>query len=652
MPESPGLENQKRQNAKGELMFTEGTEEQRASIAFHRQRIQKANEGRNQPYREFDNLTFIADYYSNKDAANSYLRPKKNDDEVRVVGGTTEKRLESVKNELSSMNFQSEISAWDTLDMIVPELGDSMAAAVKRTKQIEEDEDTMDEALWEFCTQRAVYVEEVYEETEFRGRVTATYRKRVRANIEVLLGDMTIPAHRFQEQPYVCVYDRMSLPAARRIWGSRPNFQYVRGGQDISQDVYGVETPFRIGFLAESEVEVIKYMSVPDDEYQVYINGVPMFDPGTKLPWRYGAYNLAMAIPKRVGKHFAMGRSLPSAMKYLQALDDETVRNFVRKMRQAIEPPTAVASNNRVYSRDIYNAGNISYGVDASVFKKLTDHDGVTQGEMAVYEVVKRLQDELAARGNTQLGVSEGPKQTATAIIQQQQNAVKMLGDLVINWSRFVREVDKLRLMNLLEHAVEPIGKRIDPATKDLADEYQRFALRDENLPNGKTGEKVVQFADRDLTPEEIEALDGFEKEQEAAGKPVRVAWINAKTLRDNPFMWKVTVVSKPKENDDLHRLMFQDKLTQAQAVAQAAGRQLNGGRITDEFERVWRVHDWFQDLAEAPPSAMGQPPGGAAPGSELAEAATAGIGAGTRRQAMPNPTLKAAVGAVEGARP
>lgn len=648
MPESSGLAIEIKQNANKEAVFTGQSKEELASLAFIHQRIQKAIESRNQPYREFDHLTFLQDYYSNKDAANSYLRPKRNDDEVRVVGGTTEKRLESIKNELASMNVKSEIHAWDTLDMMVPELGDAMNDAVKRTNQIEEDEDTLDDALWEFCTQRAVYVEEVYEETEFRGRVTATYRKRVRSNVEVLLGDMTIPAYRFQEQPYVCVYDRMSLPAARRIWGNRPNFKHVRGGQNISNDVYGVETTFRIGFLADNEVEIIKYMSVPDDEYQVTINGVPMFDPGEKLPWRYGQYNLAMGIPKRVGKHFSMGRSLPSAMKYLQALDDETVRNLVRKMRQAIEPPTAVASNNRVYSRDIWNAGNISYGVDASVFKKLVDHDGVTPGEQAVYEIVKRAQDEFAARGNTQLGIQEGGKQTATAIIQQQQNAVKMLGDLVINWSRLIRETTKLRLLNLLEHATEPLGKKIDPATQELTDEYQRFTLREEMLPNGKTGDKIIQFADRDLSPEEIIALDQFETSEEDAGRPVRVSWINSKKLRDYPWVWKVTAVSKPKENDDLHRLMFQDKLVQAQAVAQAAGRGLNGAAITNDFERIWRTHDWFQDTVATPDTAPTENVGN----SELARGATAGIGAGIRREAMPNPTVKAAVGAVEGARP
>lgn len=648
MPESPGLELQKKQNANQEEIYFGQTKEELDSCAFHRERIQKAIESRNQPYREFDHLTFLQDYYSNKDAANSYLRPKRNDDEVRVVGGTTEKRLESIKNELSSMNFQSEIHAWDTLDMMVPELGTAMDTAIKRTNQIEEDEDTMDDALWEFCTQRAVFLEEVYEETEFRGRVTGTYRKRVRSSVEVLLGDMTIPAYRFQEQPYVCVYDRMSLPAARRIWGKMDNFKHVRGGQNLSNDVYGVETTFRIGFLAANEVEIIKYSSVPDDEYQVYINGVPMFKPGKELPWRYGMYNLTMGIPKRMGKHFALGRSLPSAMKYFQALDDETVRNLVRKMRQAIEPPTAVLSNNRVYSRDIWNAGNVSYGVDASVFKKLVDHDGVTPGEQAVYAIIKQAQDEFAARGNTQLGIADGPKQTATAIIQQQQNAVKMLGDLVINWSRVVRESTKLRLMNVLEHVIEPIGKQMDPATSELMDEYKRFTLRDQMLPNGKTGDKIIQFSDRDLSTEEVSALHEQEQAEGEAGKPIHVSWINAKTLKNYPYIWTVTSVSKPKENDDLHRLMFQDKLSQAQVVAQAAGRQLNGARVTDEFERTWRVHDWFQDLPPAPEA----PPEGGMPASELAGAATAGIGAGTKREAMPNPTLKAAVGAVESARP
>lgn len=51
-----------------------------------RQRMQKR--------REFDDLTYEEDYQLNKDAANTYLRKKKNDDEVRVNSGSVEKKVE------------------------------------------------------------------------------------------------------------------------------------------------------------------------------------------------------------------------------------------------------------------------------------------------------------------------------------------------------------------------------------------------------------------------------------------------------------------------------------------------------------------------------------------------------------------------------
>ena len=666
MAESQGLlAEEKRKNAEGEDIYIP-SEEAIAAARFHKGRIEMAKQSRNQTYREFDGLTFIADYYSNKDATNSYLRPKKNDDEVRVVGGATEKRMESLVNDISSMNFQSEFSSYDDEDAIVPELGEAIGMAVKRSRQIEEDEDIMHDGLWEFCTQRAIFIEEMYEETEWRGQVTGQYRKRLRSALEVLLGDVTLPAYRFQEQPFICTYDRMTIQSAGRVYKDFENFKYVRGGMDLSTDVYGIDITFRIGFLAENEVEIVKYMSVPDDETQVYINGVPMFDVGEKMPWSTPTYPVAMGIPKRMGKHFSYGRSGASAMKYLQALDDEMVRNAVRKFRQAIEPPKAVLASNRVYSRDIFNAGSISYGVDAGAFKNLVEPTGISAGEEAVMRMVKSMQDELAARGGNQLGVSgQGPKQTATEIVQSQQNAIKMLGELVINWTRFVREVDKLRMCNILEHATKPIGKKIDPVTKEIQEEYQRFTLTNEPLPNGKSGDYIVQFADKGLTDEESEQLLEAEDELEKQGKPVKVKVLDAKMLRDYKFRYVVTVVSKPKESDDLHRLMFKDQIADALQVAQVAGQQLNGQRIVDEFERKWRIHDWFMKPEEAAlaqePAPLG-PEGATAPEGPAGAQAPAGGGIGpqmkqgitssVRKEAMPNPTLKTAVGATEGARP
>src|SRR3990167_3040920 len=79
----------------------------------HLGRIKEAVQLRNSPFHKFDGLSLLQCYYANEDARNSYLRPKRNDDEVRVVSAATEKRIESLYNEIISMNIRHEIHTYD-----------------------------------------------------------------------------------------------------------------------------------------------------------------------------------------------------------------------------------------------------------------------------------------------------------------------------------------------------------------------------------------------------------------------------------------------------------------------------------------------------------------------------------------------------------
>src|SRR3990167_6734741 len=60
------------------------------------ERIIKARNQREQPRDEFDGMTYEQAYLANKRASMSYLVPKKNQHDVRINTGTTEKRIELI----------------------------------------------------------------------------------------------------------------------------------------------------------------------------------------------------------------------------------------------------------------------------------------------------------------------------------------------------------------------------------------------------------------------------------------------------------------------------------------------------------------------------------------------------------------------------
>jgi hypothetical protein len=365
-----------------------------------------------------------------------------------------------------------------------------------------------------------------------------------------------------------------------------------------------------------------------------------------------------------MGHHTFWGRSMASALKYLQALSDETVRNIVRKFRQAIEPPRGVKSTERIYTRDIYTAGKISYGVDADVLKPLTTHSGITEAEMTMMSTVKQLQDEIASRGDTQLGVTPKKKQSATAVVEQQKQAIKMLGQLVLAYSSLVRQMTENRIFNIIESFSESDSRDYDASQKLFVEKFRRFTLKDQPLDNGSKGDKIVQFMGRDLNEKEHLAIDDWDNQQQENGKPMKMTVVNIKKLRKAAVMWFVTVATKPKEDDDLHKLMFQDKFSQAQGISQAVQRPLNAERIVDEFERTWKANEWFKEPEPQPqgqpqpPDQQGQKPqgvgGGEQPqvndamsGTGLGGDLTQGLRQSTKKPEMPNAKPKALVGAV-----
>lgn len=571
------------------------------ALNLYTQRLDSGRDQRTEPRREFDDNTYEADYALNQLAAHSYLRRKKNDDEVRVNTGTAEKKVELILNELLSMNFQPEVRAFDQDDLEVNQLGEDMADIVTRTNEIERDEDLYEDAYLELLTQRAVFIEEDYgplPTVAIRTGRTGKFRndkhaqKRLISGLQIFLGDITIPAYRFHEQPWVVKYDRMLYEEAVKLYGDLPKWKYVKPGMPIN-DNYGMWFKYRLGVLENREVEIVTYMSTADDEYNVIINGVMMYEPGTPLPWRHGGYNMSMIVVKPVSRFFAYGKQPIASAKTLQALADETIRNLVRKMRQAIEPPLGVASG-KVYGKDIWSPGAVTQGLPANSFSPLISHQGVTQSEFSMFQLITTKIDEFVGAYGVQQTPGMGTP-SATQIVEQQKQSLKMLGLAVLAAQRMKREMTYLRLWNVFEHYLEPTGKTPDTVTKKLKAKFRSFTISSTNLGSGITGKKIIQFTDKQPTEKELAALYQAENKAAAEGRNVRFHLLDTNELRDFPLTWFVDVAPKERNSGALDRAMFTDQLNQVGAISQITGRLPNPDRIIANFEDTWKTKGLFQ---------------------------------------------------------
>lgn len=621
------------------------------ALQFYTDRLNSARDQRWQKRPEFDGMTYDEDYIQNRRTADSYLYPKKNDDDVRVNTGTAEKRVEYLINELMSMNFQAEVQAFDQEDMHLRELGQDMQDAVKRTNEIEREEDFWQSFYMELMVQRAVFAIEDYSEPSWCSPVSTNKskkvmipKKRLLDGRQVFLGDMTIPAYRFQEQPYVVLYDRMLYEEAEQIYGDNDAWEYVKPGAPLN-DSYGLWFKYRFGNVRRNEVEIITYICPHDNEYQVIINSVMMYPEGAELPWKHGGYNMTMTTVKGMGELISYGRSPLCSSKFLQLFADETFVQLIRKMRQAVNPPLGVKESGRIWSKDVFSPGKVTQGLDPDSFGPLVSHQGVTSSEFQMLELITQKIEEFIGSSDFQNGAGSG-EMTATQTLALQKQAIKMLGMPIVAAMRAHRDTAYLRVWSILEKMTTPIGKKFDEVADKVVNAYQSFTVDGATFDDGTSGRKIIKFMNRKLTDVERNLLYVHEKKMASRGTPERIKVLDVKKLMNYPFVWYIDVTPQERDSTSLKKVLFQDKLNQVATISQITGRPINAGKIIDEFENDWDAHDLFQ---VAPPQGMpmgapGQPP---PPIGEPAQAANP-LGGSPQGASMmpkrpsPHPSLKA----------
>jgi len=607
---SPGA--QEKEDQKDKKHWTPD-EAQREFYSYFITKFKSAKEQREQARPEFDGLTYEVDYELNKRAANSYLIPKKNDEEVRIVTGTTEKKIEVIQNELLSMNLQPEVQAFDKEDNELKGLGQDFSDIVTRTNQIERDDDFWRAFVREMLVQRATFVEEVYDNTttinrgktnldnpdkEIKPTLKKTNmpmaKKKLLSGLQVYLGDINLPPHRFQEQPFIVKYYLKPYDIAKAKYQDWENWQYVKPGSAQKDQPYG----FRMNTVGKDQVEEIHFLDPWTDEFMICINGVMMFKDSTPLPYEVTPtrrYNLTMTGLKEMGIDFAYFKCLVASAKTLQGLDNEMIRLLVEKWRQVLKP--AMGSNaSKIYSKDIWSAGAVTYGMEKDTLFPLNPHQQqLTSGEVNIYDLITKKTEEFIGAGGPQQGMESSKGTTATEILNQQRQFVKQLGLSVMALIQAKRDLTYLRIFNILENFTSPVSRKFNPFTEKVDSIYKKFTIQNASFEQGKRGKKVVQFMERDLAPVEKDAMFDFELNEEQNGRPTRLRIINVKELTSITMQWFVTVNQKEVEGTALSKVMFKDKFEQAVGISQVTGQKINASKIIDEYEFTWQIKDVFE---------------------------------------------------------
>jgi hypothetical protein len=404
--------------------------------------------------KEFDGMDYVTRYETNLQADMSYIPPKLNKNDVRVVTGTTREKNNSLLAALLNYNFEASITAYDKHNNEIDELGTHLADLVRKSRELEDYDNKRDLMYRELLTQGDVFTMDslitkfrVKREANFNWEDGVNIKKfKVKEELEleykrpeatmlsgtkVYLGNIREPL--IQNQPFVVVVETESYDVVRTQFQKWERWKYVPQRilrlQD-STDVSGYRD-WTMMTTKDKYCEKIWYMDRPSNILQLYLNGVPMLPVGFPLEEisPSGLYPIAQGSCEKI-PFFAYSKGIAEKMKVDQAIIDEFMKLAILKQQQAYRPTLANNSGSEL-SPDIYTAGSVIDNIDPEKVKPIFTPAGMNQSDVAFMQYMKEIMDAKSI-SPVMTGEKTGQgRMTAAQYLDQKRQSLQKLGLIV-----------------------------------------------------------------------------------------------------------------------------------------------------------------------------------------------------------------------------
>lgn len=551
-------------------------------------RLSQARNQRDTNHMEFDSLDYISNYETNQRAANSYIEPKKNRMDTRIVTGTTREKENTLISALLNYNLDPSFDAYDMEDYVIEELGTTIGDLVKKSRELEAYDDKRKVIYREYLDQGTVFVEDVWVErfciekdvkmdwtkgvsiskTNWKKRLGKVYKgaeARLIPGTKVYLGN--IKANFIKDQPYIYTYETVSYEDARSIYGQWERWKNVpRTIMHISDTItnYVDYRNWSLFEIQNDTVEIIKYQDKFNNELMITLNGVMMLPVGFPLQAvsPSGEYTIAQSNVEDLA-FFAYGKSIPAKTKVPQQVLDEYIKLIVLKTQQSFEPPMA-NNTGRALSNQIFWPGKITQDVDPTKIAPMFDAKGVSQAEFSAFQLIKQIVDEESVSPVFSGDYLKG-NQTATQILEMKKQQMMKLGLTIWGVISLERQLAWLRAYNLLQNWTSPIDERINDVTGKIEKQYRTISVKT-NLENGREGRRIIkmnpQMANQ-MSSDQVMAEENFLSQS----IPTRVTYLNPEAIREVKMWLFCTVIPTEKNTSTLERVLFTQNIRDAAAI-------------------------------------------------------------------------------------
>ena len=369
-----------------------------------------------------------------------------------------------------------------------------------------------------------------------------------------------------QEQPFLFTIETIPYNELRQVYEGWDRWEYVPRNlvrmitENTSDEIYRTE-------LTSEEmidkVEVVKYQDKPNNEYQIFLNGVMMLPAGFPLSAisPSGEYTIAKGDISPISKFFAYSKSIPAKTKVDQEVLDEFMRLIILKTQQSFMPPMA-NNTNKVLSNRVFFPGRITKNINPDQLKPVVDARGVSQSEFNAFEFIKGIVDQKSV-SPTFAGEASSSRQTATEILELKKQQMMKLGLAIWGVMKLEKQLSWLVMQGVIAHWTKPIDTRMDEVTGQVKDIYMSVSV-DGEIGNGQKGRKIIDFNEEmadTITQDQVDRQAAF---MSKGGRPTSIAYINPKVLRSVYYSYYITITPTEKDSSELQRMLFVQNLSDA----------------------------------------------------------------------------------------
>jgi len=519
-------------------------------------KLSTAYQIRESSHMEFNDMTYSESYLRNRQQDMAYNPPKRNPADSRLVSGITHEKDSTILSILMQMNFQPKIRVFDEDNVELYDASTILTAKLKKTLIKDNFRDKLSDFLRVNIAQGNAFVEERRVQ-RWKAKKTPlnktsdpskTKWKTVLEkedegctsvlvpNTAVFLGDIT--QSDIYKQPYVFVVMHVPTVEVARVFKDFPRWKNVpKFPTDfIPVNVDGIWGDYYLQRPMQDFTEVIIYQSMPDNEYQVYLNGVQMFPvqeengvitgyPLTEFS-PSGKYTIAKADNERIA-FFAYGRSTPSKTEVKEETMNELMRLMVYKMRQSAKPPVGNNSD-KVLQSNVWDPGVITPDIRQEELSILTPNAGITGADFSFYNLIQQSVAESSVSASV-----EGTNQnelTATQYLDQKRENLKKLGLSIDNTINFLRDIYWLRLYSELGYFKKKDGKY--NTEDDMWKKAYESFVADENI-DGVKGSVEVNFVDSNEGRTDNQFMKSIMEEEEKRKSPTRIMFARPEYIQD-----------------------------------------------------------------------------------------------------------------------